>query len=90
MKNLIKIFGIIVFFMALSINLITSKSINNNGKSIKLNNIVALALADGEGGNQATCYSTYKTFLGGTTIWVCGSCVQQKVSSYSDAGICYF
>jgi hypothetical protein len=44
-------------------------------------------------GNTATCYSTYTEpvlGVGGTKIWVCGSCVQAKAKTFSDAGTCFF
>ena len=28
--------------------------------------------------------------VGGTKIWVCGSCVQTKAKTFNDGGICYF
>ena len=66
---------------------------NHNSLDVSLADIAVMARADdGESpGNQATCYSTYKTALiFGTHIFVCGTCVQVKASEYSDAGICYF
>lgn len=62
---------------------------------ISLSDIAVMAKAEDESGgqNQATCYSTYTEpgFLGtGTTIWVCGSCVQIKAKNHYDPNICYF
>jgi hypothetical protein len=44
-------------------------------------------------GNTATCYSTYTEPIfgvGGTKIWVCGSCVQASAKTFSDSGTCSF
>ena len=89
MRNKLIISSII--FIAALISLNFSSVAENSGK-ISLNDITLMANADSEGGqNQATCYSTYKTpIIGGTWIWVCGSCVQARASEYSDPGICYF
>ena len=61
-------------------------------QNVSLANIVLMAQAEEESGNQSTCYSTYQEpgFLqSGHWIWVCGSCVQVKAKNYSDSGICY-
>ena len=45
--------------------------------------------SDSSDENVVTCYSTYKgTWIGGTMIFVCGTCIQERVKDYSDQGTC--
>jgi hypothetical protein len=69
----------------------TNKSMSTNTTLTDLK-IMTSAVAEDASGNEATCYSTYSTstLAPKSTIWVCGSCVQTKASSYSDSGTCYF
>lgn len=87
MKNAIKISGMVVLICMLSFSLL---SVKPNGKSVELSNIIALALADDEGGqNEATCYSTYSPGPD-YNIWRCGSCIEVWADEFQDSGTCYF
>jgi hypothetical protein len=91
-KKIMLVLSVIIF----TVIAVTNFSLLSNGSNtnISLSDLAVMAKAEEEGGgNQATCYSTYKEpgFLQtGTWIWVCGSCVQVKAKEYSDSGICYF
>jgi len=82
-----------VAFVAVMVLNLQMLSDSNNFSAFRLADLVLSAKADGEGGsgNQATCYSTYTTpLIGGTNIFVCGTCTQAKAKNFSDSGICYF
>lgn len=97
MKILIKK-TIFIGISVLAVAVVVAVNVNFSSKSNSLSNLTLAnveALADGEGTNVLTCYSTYRITLKNENrpepVWAiinCGTCLQVACYEYKDSGTC--
>ncbi len=95
MRNLLKLLGLVLFAIAMYLNVQQVQS-NNQLQSdltmLELTEMSVMAQAEDQGGGLSQCYEGYWTCWG-TFCWYyidCGTCYPSRSLQIVDSGVCYY